>query len=79
VRRTVLAVSVTAVLAGLALPSFASSTAPVGVTYSTKGGVYVGTTVNGQPGAAAGTNGTRTCVGLSYQLPFCVDTAPILP
>ena len=70
-RRTLLAVSVTAVLGGLALPSFATDL-PVGVTYSVKDGVSVGTTVNGQPGAGASVHGTEACVGISYQMPACV-------
>ena len=77
-RRTVLALSATAVLAGLALPSYAAVKDPVGVTYGVKDGVYVGTTVNGQPGASAATNGSRTCVGLSYQVPQCVDLGPVI-
>ncbi|HUR14827.1 MAG TPA: hypothetical protein VM097_10090 [Mycobacteriales bacterium] len=72
-RRTVLAVSAIAVLGGLALPSFASSTSPVGVTYSTKDGVSAGVTVNGQPGAGARVSGGEACVGISYQLPQCVE------
>ena len=71
-RRTVRVPSVTAVLAGLALPSLASEL-PVGVTYDTKnGGVSVGTTVFGQPGAGASVHGTEACVGISYQMPACV-------
>lgn len=76
-RRTVLVASVTAVLGALAVPSLATTEPPVGVTYSVKDGVYVGTTVNGQPGASAASDGGRTCVGLSYQLPQCVDTGSI--
>ena len=78
-RRVVLAASVTAVLGGLALPSFATEL-PVGVTYSVKDGVSVGTTVNGQPGAGASVHGTEVCVGISYQMPACahVDT-PFVP
>jgi hypothetical protein len=76
VRRTVLAASVTAVLAGLALPSF-GGTLPVGVTYDVKDGVSVGVTVNGQPGAGASSRDGRTCVGVSEQLPQCVDVGPI--
>jgi hypothetical protein len=80
VRRTVLALSVTAVVGGLALPSLASTTSPVGVTYSTKDGVSVGTTVNGQPGAAASVHGTEACAGLSYQMPVCVHAdTPFVP
>jgi ABC-type sugar transport system substrate-binding protein len=77
VRRTVLAASVTAVLGGLALPSFAAAL-PVGVTYSTKGGVFVGTTVNGQPAVGASSESGRTCVGVSYQMAQCVDVGPVI-
>ena len=77
-RRTVLAVSVAAVLGGLALPSFAG-TLPVGVTYDTKnGGVSVGTTVNGQPGVGASVRDGKACVGVSYQLPQCVEYGAVI-
>ena len=76
-RRTVLAATVTAVLGALAVPSFATTEPPVGVTYSVKDGLYVGTTVNGQPGASVASDGGLTCVGLSYQVPHCVDTGSI--
>lgn len=75
-RRTVLVASMAAVLGGLALPSFAAP--PVGVTYDTKDGVSVGTTVNGQPGAGASVRGTEVCVGLSYQLPACAHVDTVL-
>jgi hypothetical protein len=78
VRRTVLALSAAAVLAGLALPSFAGEL-PVGVTYDTKnGGVSVGTTVNGQPGAGASVRDGKACVGISYQLPQCVEYGAVI-
>jgi hypothetical protein len=78
VRRTVLAVSVTAVLGGLALPSLAG-TLPVGVTYDTKnGGVSAGVTVNGQPGAGGSVRDGKACVGISYQLPQCVEYGAVI-
>jgi hypothetical protein len=78
VRRTVLAASVAAVLTGLAVPSLAAgSEPPVGVTYDVKDGVFVGTTVLGQPGAGASVHDGRACVGFSYQVPQCVDAGPI--
>ena len=77
-RRLVLAASATAVLGGLALPSFAG-TLPVGVTYDTKnGGVSAGVTVNGQPGAGASVRDDKACVGISYQLPLCVEYGAVI-
>lgn len=76
-RRALLAASLPAVLAGLAAPSFAG-TLPVGVTYSTKGGVSVGTTVNGQPGVGAWVSGGSACVGASYQVPQCVQYGTVI-
>jgi hypothetical protein len=80
VRRTVLALAVTAVVGGLTIPSLAAPKLPVGVEYSVKDGVSVGTTINDQPGAGASVHGTQVCVGISYQLPACthVDT-PFVP
>jgi hypothetical protein len=78
VRRTVLAASLAAVLGLLAVPSLAAeSEPPVGVTYDVKDGVFVGTTVFGQPGAGASLHGGRACVGFSYQVPQCVDAGPV--
>jgi hypothetical protein len=77
VRRTVLALAVTAVVGGLALPSLAQPKLPVGVEYSVKDGVSVGTTINDQPGVGASVHEGRACVGVSYQLPFCVDGAQV--
>jgi hypothetical protein len=73
VRRTVLALSAAAVLGGLAAPALATADLPVGVTYSTKDGVSVGTTVNDQPAVGARVSGGEACVGISYQLPQCVE------
>ena len=73
-RRTLLALSVTAVVAGIAAPSLAATTElPVGVTYSTKDGVFVGTTVFDQPGAGVAVYNGKACVGVSYQMPQCVE------
>ena len=76
-RRTFLTLAGTAVLGALAAPSLAAVSSPVTVTYSTKDGVAVGTTVNGQPGAGASVRDGRACVGFSYQMPQCVDVGPI--
>ena len=77
-RRTVLAASLTAVLGGLVLPSFAGEL-PVGVTYDTKnGGVSVGTTVNHQPGVGAWVTPGKACVGASYQMPQCVEYGAVI-
>ena len=75
-RRAVLVASVTAVLGGLALPSFAT-TLPVGVEHDTKGRVYVGVTVNGNPGVGASVEDGRACVGVSLQLPYCQELPPV--
>lgn len=69
-RRTVLALSVTTVLAGLAVPSFAQEL-PVGVDVETKDGVVVTTTVGGQPGTYTGVRDGQACVVVSKQVPFC--------
>jgi ABC-type sugar transport system substrate-binding protein len=74
VRRTVLALAVTALLGGVAAPSLAATAdLPVGVTYSTKDGVFVGTTVFDQPAAGAAVYDGKACVGFSYQIPQCVE------
>jgi len=78
-RRLVIGAAVSAAVVGTAVPSLASQLStpkqqlPVGVTYSTKGGVFVGTTINGQPGASAAVANGRACVGFSYEVPFCQD------
>jgi len=77
-RRLVIAAAVGAAVVGTAVPSLASLSTPnqqlpVGVTVSTKGGVFVGTTINGQPGASAAVANGRACVGFSYEIPFCQD------
>jgi hypothetical protein len=82
-RRLVIAAAVGAAVVGTAVPSLASqgsapgTTLPVGVTYSTNGGVFVGTTINGQPGAGAYVANGRACVGISYEVPFCQDVPPV--
>ena len=69
-RRTALALTAVAVLGGLAVPSFAANV-PVKVTYSTNGGVFVGTTINNNPGAAVWVQNNTACVGFSYEVPGC--------
>ena len=79
-RRLVIAAAVGAAVLGTAVPSLAAQlnspkgTLPVGATVRTDNGVFVGTTLFGQPGlaAAVGTNGTA-CVGFSYEVPQCVS------
>jgi len=78
-RRLVIAAAVSAAVVGTAVPSLAAQLStpkqqlPVGVSVSTKGGVFVGTTVNGQPGASAAVANGQACVGFSYEVPFCAD------
>jgi len=79
-RRLVIAAAAGAAVAATAVPSFAASvvptprsTSPVGVTVSTDGGVFVGTTINGQPGASVAVANGHACVGFSYEVPFCAD------
>jgi hypothetical protein len=73
VRRTVVCLSLGAVLAGLAAPALAVSKPPVGVQTDTHNGVYVVTTVNGQPAVGAFSRNGRACVWVSLQVPFCAD------
>jgi hypothetical protein len=78
-RRLVIAAAVGAAVVGTAVPSLASQTVtpkqslPVGVTYSTQGGVFVGVTVNGRPGVGASVANGQACVGISLQVPVCAD------
>jgi hypothetical protein len=74
VRRTVLALSAVAVVGGFVAPAFATQELPVGVTYSTKDGVSVGSTFGKQPLVGAHASERGACVGFSYQMPTCVDT-----
>jgi hypothetical protein len=81
-RRLVIAAALGAAVAGTAVPSLAQvstpkGTLPVGVTYSTKDGVFVGTTINGQPGAGAWVRNGQACVGFSYQVPQCATLPPV--
>jgi hypothetical protein len=81
-RRLVIAAALGAAVVGTAVPSLAQvttpkATLPVGVTYSTKGGVFVGTTINGQPGAGAWVANGQACVGFSYQIPQCAALPPV--
>jgi hypothetical protein len=76
-RRLVIAAAVGAAIAATAVPSLAAlnptpkQSLPVGVTYSTDGGVFVGTTIFGQPGASAAVANGQACVGFSYEVPYC--------
>jgi hypothetical protein len=74
VRRTVLALSVTAVIAGVVAPAFATQELPVGVSVSTTNGVSVGTSVGKQPLVGGSVSERGACVGFSYQMPTCVET-----
>jgi hypothetical protein len=81
-RRLVIAAALGAAVAGTAVPALAQAstpkgTLPVGVTYSTKNGVFVGTTINGQPGAGAWVANGEACVGFSYQVPQCAVLPPV--
>lgn len=81
-RRLVIAAAIGAAVAGTAVPTLAQTstprgTLPVGVTYSTSNGVFVGTTLFGQPGAAARAGTGGACVGFSYQVPQCVTLPPV--
>src|SRR4051794_373997 len=81
-RRLVIAAALGAAVVGTAVPSLAQTstprgTLPVGVTYSTDGGVFVGTTIFGQPGAGAWVRNGTACVGFSYQVPQCASVPPI--
>jgi len=79
-RRLVIAAAVGAALVGTAVPSLAAQTPkgtlPVGATVRTDNGVFVGTTIFGQPGLAAGVGNGKACVGFSYEVPQCVGTPP---
>jgi hypothetical protein len=77
-RRLVITGVAAAAIAGAVVPSFASTgtgtgTLPVTVQTDTRNGVAVGTTIFGQPGAAASVqNNGRVCAGFSYEVPQCV-------
>ena len=83
-RRLVIAAAVGTAVVATAVPSLAAQTStpkqqqlPVGVQVSTNGGVFVGTTINGQPGAGVAVANGRACVGFSYEVPFCADLPPV--
>jgi hypothetical protein len=80
-RRLVIAAAVGAAVVGTAVPSLAAQTPkgtlPVGATVRTDNGVFVGTTIFGQPGAAAGVGNGQACVGFSYEVPQCVGTPSV--
>ena len=80
-RRRLALIALTGIAAaGAAVPALAdantspSNSLPVGVSVSTKGGVFVGVTVDGRPGVAAQVANGAACVGISLQVPFCVGT-----
>jgi hypothetical protein len=81
-RRLVIAAAVGAAVVGTAVPTLAQSTSPneqlpVGVKVSTTNGVFVGTTIEGQPAVAAAVANGAACVGFSYQIPVCVGLPPV--
>lgn len=72
-RRLVIAGVAAAAVMGAVAPSFAAL--PITVTHDTHDGVTVGVDVNGNPGAGASVTPEGTaCVGISKQVPQCVDT-----
>jgi hypothetical protein len=81
-RRLVIAAAVGAAVVGTAVPTLAQTTAPkqslpVGVTVSTKGGVFVGTTIEGQPGLDASVANGQACVTFSLEIPICAGLPPV--
>jgi hypothetical protein len=81
-RRLVITAAIGAAVVGTAVPTLAQTTSPkqqlpVGVQVSTDGGVFVGTTINGQPGLGASVANGRACVGFSLQVPYCQDVPPV--
>jgi len=82
-RRLVIAAAVGAAVIGTAVPSLAlqsstpKGTLPVGATVRTDNGVFVGTTIFGQPGLGASVANGRACVGFSLQLPVCAEVPPV--
>ena len=81
-RRFVMAAVLGAAVVGTAIPSLASSvgstSSPVGVTVSTHGGVFVGTTIEGNPGLDVAVANNEACVAFSLEVPHCVSYAPIV-
>jgi hypothetical protein len=75
-RRLVLTAVAGAALAGGIAPTFAQSL-PVTVHESTKGGVFVGVDVNGQPGAGASVVNGQACAGVGLQVPVCAPLPQI--
>lgn len=78
-RLTLLAVS-GALAVGAAAPALAQSITPPAaslpkptVTYSTDGGIFVGTALGNQPLVGASVSGGRACVGFSFEVPFCTS------
>lgn len=86
-RRLVIAAAVGAAVVATAVPSLAAQTGPaatpkseqlpVTVSVRTNGGVFVGTTIFGQPGLAASVANGQVCVGFSLEIPVCAGVPPI--
>ena len=75
-RRLVIAGVAAAAVGATVAPSFAASapSIPVTVTTDTHDGASVGVDVFGQPGVGASVSPDGTaCVGVSLQLPVCVN------
>ena len=84
-RRLVITAAVGAAVVATAVPSLAAQTAstpkqslPVGVTVSTKGGIFVGTTITGNPALSVAVANGQACVGFSLEIPVCVGVPPII-
>jgi len=73
-RRLVVLGATAAAVVGVVAPSFAQSF-PIAVQESTDNGVYVGFTVNGEPGGGAAVRNGQACAGLGEDIPVC--TPPI--
>lgn len=82
-RRLVITAAVGVAVVATAVPSLAAQNStpkqslPVGVKVSTNGGVFVGTTIEGQPGLAVAVANGQACVGFSLEVPVCAGVPPI--
>lgn len=82
-RRLVIAAAAGAAVIGSAVPTLAASTPaptqqlPVTVSVSTKGGIFVSSTIFGNPGVGAYVANGVACVGFSLEVPFCTAVPPI--
>ena len=75
-RRTVLTLALGGTLAGLALPALAAPPVPKATVTNNEGavGVQVSNSDNSPfAGAAVRKDGSDACVGISYQVPFCLN------